>query len=51
MGAILLRLGFSLGRNHARARANMRVPTAPAIQAKIDFRVRFVPADGTMAAN
>ena len=28
----------------------MRVPTAPAIEAKIDFQIEIVPADGTGAA-
>jgi hypothetical protein len=28
----------------------MRVPTVPAIEAKIDFQIEIVPADGTGAA-
>ena len=37
-------------RNRGRARADMPVPEAPALQAKIDFQIRIVPADGTRAA-
>jgi len=47
---------FSLGavyevlrcaRNRGRAPADMQVPTAPAIEGKIDFQIGVVPADGT----
>jgi hypothetical protein len=30
--------------------ADPRMPTAPAMQAKINFRMKIVPADGTSAA-
>jgi hypothetical protein len=33
-----------------RARDYMRLPAAPAIEAKIDFQIEIVPADGTGAA-
>jgi hypothetical protein len=32
------------------ARADMRAPTAPAIEGKIDFQIEIVPADGTGTA-
>jgi hypothetical protein len=38
-------------RNWGRARVDMAVPEAPALQAKIDFQIRIVPADGTRATN
>jgi hypothetical protein len=37
-------------RNRGRARADKRVPPAPAIEVKINFRIEVVPADGTVAA-
>jgi hypothetical protein len=30
--------------------SHTQVPTAPAIQAKVDFQIEIVPADGTRAA-
>jgi hypothetical protein len=38
-------------RNWGRARTYTPVPEAPALQAKIDFQIRIVPADGTRATN
>jgi hypothetical protein len=38
-------------RNRSRARADMPVPEAPALQAKINFQIKIVPADGTRATN
>ena len=37
-------------RNRGRACADMPMPKAPALQAKIHFQIRIVPADGTRAA-
>jgi hypothetical protein len=41
---------LSYARNRGCAGADMLVPSAPAIKAKIDFQIRIVPADGTGAA-
>jgi hypothetical protein len=41
---------LSYAHNRGCAGADMRVPSAPAIKAKIDFQIRIMPADGTGAA-
>src|ERR1700736_5042130 len=41
---------FPAARTGGRPRADMPMPAAPAIQAKIAFQIRIVPADGTRAA-
>jgi hypothetical protein len=39
---------LSYARNRGCAGADVLVPSAPAIKAKIDFQIRIVPADGTV---